>query len=94
MLIPFVDEEKSGVGTLDWMTCQQDEVKIHRSDKDMQYLDGQFGDKMLALDSSQGVEWAPWIVIPGRRRGPRYIAATRTYNTWMEGLMIRCFLWT
>jgi hypothetical protein len=83
LLIPFADEEKSGVGTLDWMTWQQDEAKIHR-DKDMQYLDGQFGDKMLALDSTQGVKWAPLIVIPGRKRGPRYISSTRTCNAWID----------
>jgi hypothetical protein len=46
-------------GSLEGMTWQQDGAKIHRTKKVIQYLDGQFGDKMLALDSTQGAEWPP-----------------------------------
>ena len=46
-------------GTLAGMSWQQDRAKVHRTKKVMQYLDGQFGRNMLALDSIQGVEWPP-----------------------------------
>ena len=46
-------------GTLDGMYWQQDGAKVHRTKKVLQYLDGQFGPRMLALDSIRGVEWPP-----------------------------------
>ena len=41
------------------MSWQQDGAKVHRPKKVMQYLDGQFGRNMLALDSIKGVERPP-----------------------------------
>ena len=46
-------------GTLDGMYWQQDGAKVHRTKRALKYLDGQFGPRMFALDSVQGVEWPP-----------------------------------
>ena len=46
-------------GSLDRMWWQQDGAKVHRSKKVMAYLDGQFGSRVMALDSIHGVEWPP-----------------------------------
>ena len=46
-------------GTLQGMPWQKDGAKVHRTKQVINYLDGQFGDKMLAFDSRQGVEWPP-----------------------------------
>ena len=39
------------------MWFQQDGAKVHRTNRVLKYLDGQFGTRMLAMDSIQGQDW-------------------------------------
>ena len=44
-------------GTLNGMTWHQDGAKVHRTRKVLSYFDGQFGPRMLAMDTIQGHDW-------------------------------------
>ena len=57
--IPQLKEINTPQGTLDNMIWQQDgaRVHIHRTKRVLTYLDGQFGDRMIAMDSYRGNDW-------------------------------------
>ena len=42
---------------MEGMTWQQDGARVHRTRKVLQYLDGQFAEKMFAMDSIRGQDW-------------------------------------
>ena len=52
--IPQLKALNHNPGTLDNMTWLQDGAKVHRTVQVLTYLDGQFADRMLAMDSHQG----------------------------------------
>ena len=54
-----VPELKAGNGgTLDGLWWQQDGASPHRTTKNMRYLDGQFGERVLGMGSVSGIDWA------------------------------------
>lgn len=55
--IPQLKQLNNPQGTLQGMTWQQDGAKVHRTRKVLAYFDGQFGDKMFAMDTIQGHDW-------------------------------------
>ena len=46
-------------GTLEGITWTQDGAPPHREHSVIEYLEGQFGDRLYALGSQQGEEWPP-----------------------------------
>lgn len=55
--IPQLKALNNPQGTLDGMMWQQDGARVHRTQKVLTYLDGQFDDRMIAMDSYQGHDW-------------------------------------
>ena len=55
--IPQLKQLNTPPGSLQGMTWQQDGARVHRTRKALVYFDGQFGSKMLAMDSIQGHDW-------------------------------------
>jgi hypothetical protein len=45
-------------GSLESQYWQQDGTTVHRTVKVLRYLDGQFGERMLAMNSTRGMDWA------------------------------------
>ena len=55
--IPQLKALNNPQGTLDNMIWQQDGAKVHRTIRSLTYFDGQFADRMIAMDSYQGHDW-------------------------------------
>ena len=55
--IPQLKALNNPQGTLDNMIWQQDGARVHRTTRVLTYFDGQFADRMIAMDSYQGHDW-------------------------------------
>ena len=55
--VPQLKQRNSYSGTLNVTTWQKDGANVHRTKKVLSYLEGQFGSKMLAIDTIQGNCW-------------------------------------
>ena len=55
--VPQLKQLNNPRGTLQGITWQQDGAKVHRTRKVLAYLDGQFGEKMFAMETIQGQYW-------------------------------------
>ena len=52
------DLKRLNGGNLDQLWWQQDGASVHCLAKTMKYLDNQFGEKMLAMNTLQGFDWS------------------------------------